>query len=247
MASSDPFVALVCARAAVPDSLQVLGERNSGTNFVQTVMKRNLALAPTRILGWKHGFPHMLAVPNRVLVVAVVRNPFDWSRSMHAKPWHAPAEMQRLEYSEFIRAPWESVVDRRDYFGLPEGDARLGAPLQLDRHPLTGAAFANIFEMRNAKLEALAGMARRGCHFAMLPFERFRADPEGTVAALAAAFDLAPPATFSPVRRRLGAKFKPKVADRPQTPAEIDPADRAFIRSAVNRQRESLFGYDLGG
>ncbi len=93
MASSDDFIALVRGPGPAPTGFEVLGERNSGTNFVKATMKRNLALEPSDLLGWKHGFPHMLAVPKRMLVVAVVRGALDWSRSMHAKPWHAPAEI----------------------------------------------------------------------------------------------------------------------------------------------------------
>lgn len=243
MASSDPFIACVRAPGPPPGIVQVLGERSSGTNVVQTAIKRNLGLAPSDLLGWKHGFPHMLAVPARMLVVAVVRDAFDWSLSMHAKPWHAAPRLQRMDYAQFIRAPWESRVDRRDYFGLDKGDPRIGAALQLDRHPLTGAAFGNIFEMRNAKVAALLGMANRGCNFAMLRLEAFREHPEDVLAALAARFELAPPADYRPVNRRLGARFATKVADRPATPNGIGADDRAFILSALDSGQESRLGY----
>lgn len=224
----------------------MLGERNSGTNYVRATLKRNLGLTATDLLGWKHGFPHMLAVPTRMLVVAVVRDPFDWSRSMHAKPWHAPKAMQRLTYSDFIRAPWQSVVDRHDYFGLEKGDARIGAPLQHDRHPLTGAAFDNIFEMRNAKVAALLGIANRGCHFAMLRFETVRDDPEGVLAEMAVAFGLEQPDTIRPLHRRLGARFVARVNDRPSPPAEIGATDRRFILRTLDRRQESRLGFELG-
>ena len=83
---------------------QVFGERSSGTNFIKRLIGRNTLLTPTEELGWKHGFPQMTAIPQDTLIVCVTRNAVDWASSMHAKPWHCPPEMQRLTFSDFIRA-----------------------------------------------------------------------------------------------------------------------------------------------
>lgn len=243
MASSDPFIALNRLEGPAPETFQVLGERSSGTNYVTTVLKRNLPLEPDEVLGWKHGFAQMLAVPRRMLVVAVVREAFAWTRSMHAKPWHVPEEMQRLSYSDFIRAPWKTTVDRHDYFALGKGDGRIGAPLQPDRDPITGRPFANLVALRNAKAAALLGFANRDCHFAMLRLEVLQADPEQVLGALAARFRLTPPAAFRPVTRRLGSRFAAKVDPRPAPPAEIGPEDRAFILSELDTGQEARLGY----
>lgn len=84
--------------------LQAFGERSSGTNFVKRLIGRNTPLSPTEELGWKHGFTQMTAESPNTLVVCVTRNAVDWAHSLHAKPWHCPPEMQRLAFSEFIRA-----------------------------------------------------------------------------------------------------------------------------------------------
>ena len=48
---------------------QVIGERSSGTNFIKRMLGRNTPLKATEDLGWKHGYPHMLAIPEDLLVV----------------------------------------------------------------------------------------------------------------------------------------------------------------------------------
>lgn len=223
---------------------QVMGERSSGTNFAKRILGRNTPLAPSEDLGWKHGFAQMIAVPADMVVVCMVRGAADWARSMHAKPWHCSAAMQALPFSDFIRAEWDTIVDRDRYF---EEAARLGLrgqPLQQDRDPVTGARFADIFALRQVKLAALLGYARRDCNVAILRMEELIADPEGTVAAFRDAFALpAPEGDFRGITKRLGSKFRPAVESRPATPERLSEADLAFLRSRVDISQEALLGY----
>ena len=134
--------------------INVLGERSSGTNFVKRLIGQNSALRPVELLGWKHGFPQAVAVPPDIAVVLCVRRAEDWARSMFAKPWHTSPDMQAMPFSDFLRAEWDTRLDKMRYFediGLP---AAQGQPLQLDRHPMTGARFENLFALRRAKSPA---------------------------------------------------------------------------------------------
>ncbi len=135
-----------------PKRVQVFGERASGTNFVKRLIGRNTALTPIEDLGWKHGFPQMIAVPEDVLVIAVVRDARAWALSMFARPWHTPPAMQRLDFPAFLRADYATIADRARYFPQIAAHGGLGQPLQADRHPLTGAVFPNILALRRAKL-----------------------------------------------------------------------------------------------
>lgn len=232
-------------RTGVPVTrFQVFGERSSGTNFAKRVLGRNTPLTPSEDLGWKHGFPQMIAVPADMVAVVTVRNAADWVRSMHAKPWHCSAVMQALPFSEFIRAEWDTLVDRDRYF---EEAARLGLtgqPLQQDRHPLTGARFADIFALRQAKLTAHLGFAARGCNVAILRMEDLTAAPEETVDAFLAAFALPPrDGAFRGIARRLGSKFRPAIEARPETPAALPAQDRAHLRARVDSAQEAALGY----
>ena len=226
---------------------QVVGERSSGTNLVKRLLGRNTDLKPTEALGWKHGFPHATAIPADLAVVICVRDPRAWALSMFAKPWHTPPTMQSLEFSDFIRAPWETIVDRDRYF---QDDAPLGItgqPLQHDRHPMTGGVFGNLFALRQAKLWGHLSYLNRGCTTILLRMEEVVADNESFLTKVRQGLSL--PASDAPLRgvhRRLGSKFKPSVPTRPEKPAGISAEDQAFMREHLNLPLEKGLGYDLG-
>lgn len=223
---------------------QVLGERSSGTNLLRRLMMRHSPLEASEVLGWKHGFPHMLAIPPDLVVLGIVRNAADWARSMHAKPWHTTPDMQRLDLSGFLRAPWTTIVDRARYFGGPSARPLVGQPLQHDRNPVTGAAFPNLFALRRAKLGALVGMFRRDCTMVLLRMEDMQSNPEAVLSEICAGLSLPAPKTpFAPIERRLGSKFKASVEFRPDTPAALSEDDMAFLKSQIDASQEAALGY----
>ena len=226
---------------------QVFGERSSGTNFVKRLIGRNTALTPIEDLGWKHGFPHMTAVPQDVAVICVTRNAVDWVGSMFTKPWHCTPAMQALPFDRFIRAEWDTIADRPRYFPQIESIGGRGAPLQLDRHPLTGRRFANIFDLRRHKLEGLISFAERGCCVTYVRLEAAQAMPETFLTDLRKGLGIpASDAPFRPVVKRLGARFKPSVPSRPGLPEAISTEDHAFMLTCLDRALEAKLGYDYG-
>lgn len=227
-----------------PTQYQVLGERGCGTNLVRKLIQRTWAIERIDSLCWKHGFPTMLAIPPRLLIVCVQRNAFDWATSLYKRPWHASHALQELDFSAFLRAEWDTRADRLTDFDAPEGLALKNQPLQHDRHPITGAPFANIFALRNAKAAALLGLRNRACDVAYVQLEAVQKDPETFIHAFGAALDLqGTPKGYSPVTRRLGNRFPAKVKDRPAPPADWSPQDRAFALSALDREVEAAWGY----
>ena len=227
-----------------PRQFQVLGERASGTNILRKLIEVNLPLDRVDSLGWKHGFPHMVAIPPDLLVLCVVRHAWDWVTSLYTRPWHAHPALQAMSFAQFIRSEWHSIVDRPgDFEELhPELNA-LGAPLQFDRHPITGLPFANVFALRNAKIAALRGMAHRNCNLVLLRSEDFLADPEAGIGRIADAFDLPRPQEFRNIGRRLGTRFRPSVEGRAPAPEFPDPSDAAFMLRALDLEQEAALGY----
>ncbi len=224
--------------------LQVFGERSSGTNFAKRLLGRNTPLKPTEVLGWKHGFPQMIAVPADMVVVCMVRRADDWVRSMHSKPWHTTPAMQRLEMSDFIRAEWDTIIDRDRYWDAAARLGLTGQPLQQDRDPTTGARFCEIFALRRAKLAALLGFAARDCNIVFARSEDVTNAPEAFVDRFRAAFGLPPrDGDFRGIARRLGSKFKPAVDLRPATPDRLNALDMAHLAARVDATQEASLGY----
>lgn len=223
---------------------QVIGERSSGTNFVKRLLGRNTDLKPTEDLGWKHGFPHMMAIPSDLAVIVVVRRADTWARSMFSKPWHTTPALQAMPFSEFIRAPWDTIIDRPRYFeGLvPEGG--VGQPLQHDRHPATGGRFETLFALRTAKLNAMLSLLGRDCTCAVLRMEDAQDQPKATLEALMSGLGATQPhAEYRPVVKRLGSKFKPAISDRPALPDRWSEEDMAHLHSSVDKDFEASLGY----
>ncbi len=228
-----------------PDMFQVMGERASATNFIRKTIQKNTDLFRTEGLGWKHGFPTMVAIPQNLLVVCAVRNAVDWALSMYTRPWHAHPDMQALGFSDFIRAPWNSIVDRQDDFEQMHAEVRTqGVALQLDRDPITGAMFPSLFALRRAKLNSLMGFWARGASVAFVRAEAVQADPEGMIDALRAGLAL-PPARkpFNPVKRRMGNRFMLSVPERAPTPEQMSSDDMAFLRATLDLEQEAALGY----
>lgn len=220
-----------------------MGERSSGTNFTTLLLSMNTPLTHTDLLGWKHGTPHAMLIPSDLVVVVSVRRADDWARSMFVKPWHTTAAMQDLEFSDFLRAPWDTVTDRHFKGKVPE--FQRAQPLQLDRDPMTGACYKNLFALRQGKLRAHLSYLNRDCHVCLVRIESVLENPEGFVVAFREAFGL-PPLTeeFRPVKKQLGAAFLPANVqqDRPR-PDRLSREDMAFLREQSDLALEAALGY----
>ncbi len=225
------------------EAFQVLGERGSGTNYVKRLIGRNTSLSPTNVLGWKHGFPHMLAVPRNVAVICVVRAADNWARSLYETPWHTTAHMQAMEFSDFIRAPWDTYIDKAKHFDTGFEPAMRGTPLQHDRDPLTGKRFPNVFALRQAKLLGLISMLHRGCTCVLVRMEDAQKQPEALLAKLTGALTIRQKAQFLPVVKRQGWRFKYLVDFHPPLPDAWSVEDYEYLKTNVDITLEAALGY----
>lgn len=226
---------------------QIFGERCSGTNFLEELLPLNFALSSFRNYGWKHGFPNMSAIAPDSLIVAVFREPLSWLTSMYRKPWHTTEELQKAAFSKFIRMEWKSVVDKRNYFRRYEADGRgedcVGQLLQLDRHPVTGAAFKNILRLRSSKAAGHLGFRRRECNCVLVRYEMAASRTEDLLDAIATAFNLPRKLPFRQVARHFGGGFRPKSKARAAIIDGLSEADRNYIAAELDWDIETSLGY----
>lgn len=233
-----------------PTMFQVLGERGSGTNFVRKLIDKNIALFRTEGLGWKHALPHSVGIPHDLLPIVVVRDARTWALSMHKRPWSSRPDLQVLGFSEFIRHPWEAIIDRPSDFEEIHHEMQVeGNILQFDRHPITGLPFENLFDLRRIKLASMLGLSNRGCNLAVVRFEAVMQDPGAFVNALRNQLSIAPnkKVVGDEIRlpnRRMGNNFKDSLkGQRPETPESFPQSDRDFLLEATDMTIETRLGY----
>lgn len=89
--------------------IKIYGERNSGTNFIERLCKRNLIHCEVLSgnynggSGWKHGRPRLKLFDSQflreVVFICVIRNLPDWLNSMYNRPYHI---LKRRTFTDFI-------------------------------------------------------------------------------------------------------------------------------------------------
>lgn len=118
----------------------ILGERHSGTKFLQEFISKTFSLEITYDYGFKHFFgfnnKQIISAYN-TLFIAIVRNPYDWIMAMKKIPHHIPSENQ-ASIDRLISKEWYSI------------DLN-GEEILKDRNYLTGNRYKNIFDLRYHK------------------------------------------------------------------------------------------------
>ena len=177
----------------------IFGERNSGTNYLRSVLEANLAIPFTQVYGFKHWFIKGLYPRSRpntttdneciksidqgahTLFILIIRNPFDWLAAMYARPYHIP-HASRTSLFDFIQAPYLSYE-----VNLPDnhGDDSL-SPWTIDTR--TGVYFIeesnNIISLRNLKNTHFNNLGVKVKYFWIIRLESLQSDIETMIHAL---------------------------------------------------------------
>lgn len=219
----------------------VRGERSCGTNYLQNLIRRHTTLKVLDI-GWKHGFYFKYDEPlhDQLLIFVVVRNWYDWTLSMYRKPWHASREVHSLEFSEFIRATWQTVYLRGT---AANGQRCAEIKLQDDLNPLSGRPFSNIYQLRNAKHNFLLGLQQRHSNVVYLQYEWLIGNEALLLEKLNETFSI-PISCFIPISTRFGSDYRAFPAiTRPPSPDAICLDDLGFIDGVLDWSTEGAIGY----
>jgi len=139
----------------------IFGERHSGTNLLEKVM-RSYGLPLTYNIGaggepahFKHWFGHDMDVIRNnkdTLFIGIVRNPYDWIMAMFKKPYHVKKEITK-DFESFITKEWSSWHDN-----FPRGHEYYWKEILRDRNPISGERYENIFQLRAVKNKYLSNL-----------------------------------------------------------------------------------------
>ena len=125
----------------------IYGERCSGTNYLERIIKDNFDIKITWEYGLKHFFGfNDLTNSNDTLFICIVRNPVDWLNSLYRKQYHIARHL-RHSIDDFLNKEFYSFNDDAGSVG------RDGSEFIHDRNIYSGERYKNIFEMRHTKIK----------------------------------------------------------------------------------------------
>lgn len=234
----------------------ILGERCSGTHFLQHAILKHFAISYKK--GEKHFFGNKefrdamppdtpldsLALhekqmreidqipPEELLVFALVREPVEWVDSFFKRKHHVP-KCNREPFQHFVSCEFYSVYE--------EGPKK-GEEILEDRNWETKQRYKNLFELRKWKCRyMLDELPKRYPHCVFLKYEDLRDNYEPTLERIQTQFQLQRKTeTYEPIRKYKGtynALYEKK-------PVLLTAEEQQYIWKNVDAEQERRMGYN---
>jgi hypothetical protein len=162
-----------------------MGERNSGTHFLQYALQFNFQMQYCRQTRHFFGHNDKVDFPSETLdtmiYFSIVREPIEWIDSLFKRLHHIPPE-NKVNIDAFLNNEWYSIYE--------EGENN-GKEIMEDRNLLTGERYKNIFEMRNVKTNYLLNEVKKKVkHYYFIKYDDLLHDYENTLNKIASKFRL---------------------------------------------------------
>jgi hypothetical protein len=142
----------------------ILGERCSGTNFLEEAMINNFNVTYTAKYGNKHFFcfnqyENDKQLTNNTLFIGIIRNPIYWLNSFSKELYHIP-DINKKNLSTFLFNDFYSVEDENNNNNnnnnfIINSYKKKNKINMKDLNYITGTKYKNIFEMRKIKNDFL--------------------------------------------------------------------------------------------
>lgn len=228
----------------------ILGERCSGTNFLERSMKENFVLESSDKYTHKHFFGfNTFEDSDDTLFIGIVRDPHRWANSFFKRQWHLPRKFrnkhvflnQKFHSGSYMGIyPW-----KKHKYTFPEIRSVIGKgpALHVDTHIHTHEIYKDIFELRKVKLEFLIKeMPTKVKHYIFIRYEDLNSNFERTMNMIRDNFNLKTsnkyPYKETKYKMRNDADFKENL-DFKISPDEIYKSPRLDIKT------ENLAGYNI--
>lgn len=153
----------------------IKGERCSGTNYLEKLIKTNLCINPSETSEWKHGYFSLSATDSfgksiDYLTLVIFRDVFDWLKSFYLTPHHlegakAASWRNKPTFSEFIRREVKMIDDQNNYKNM-------------DKHPFSLENPKNLLELRKWKTENWLNYKKLEKPVCYLKYEDLSENPE---------------------------------------------------------------------
>ena len=137
--------------------VQIYGERCSGTNYLENLLKINFDIDITWEYGWKHFFgfnDDKYINSDDTLFICIVRDIYDWINSFYRELHHLPLKyMIDLSHNDKI-----NIFLNNEFYSIDDnnpGKIDFDKEIMEDRNIYTNLRYKNIFELRHIKLKYL--------------------------------------------------------------------------------------------
>lgn len=145
----------------------IMGERCSGTNYLEQLITENFNISITWKYGWKHffGFYDFKGSEDEdeTLFIGITRHPIEWIDSFFKIQHHI--KNAPLPINKFLYEPVISINDN-------------GTLIQEDYNYLNNKPYKNIFELRYLKNEYLLNiMPKKVKNYKLIQYELIRDNP----------------------------------------------------------------------
>uniref|UniRef100_A0A6C0ITR2 Sulfotransferase domain-containing protein n=1 Tax=viral metagenome TaxID=1070528 RepID=A0A6C0ITR2_9ZZZZ len=215
----------------------IFGERCSGTNFLENVIKENFGLEITFKYAWKHFFCNSdLSNSDETLFIGIVRNPIYWLNSLYKDKHHIPVEnLQSIQHFLFNKA-----------YSVCEATSPRPRVLKNDFNYVTNKPYKNIFEMRRFKNRFLTDiMPTKVKNYILINYEALTKHYEYTLNKIQSSFNL-PFKNPNAIIKVNKYKKETKRKFVSQKKIELDTSTLVTIWKNLDVAQENSLGYYIG-
>jgi len=177
----------------------ILGERCSGTNYIEKLISKNFDITYTNKYGYKdynnenahkHFFrfseDYSKSDTDQCLFICIIRDPYEWIGSLYCKRYHLNPRMFTDKWNTYLTHAFYSVYDNPRFNEELYGKERMG-----DRHIYTNKRYKNIFEARSTKAKfMLYDFPKLVKHCVILRYEDVRDGYEDVLDNLCSVYNL---------------------------------------------------------
>jgi hypothetical protein len=235
----------------------ILGERCSGTNFLEELITHNFHLLYTTEHGSKHFFcfeDYTNKNTDDTLFIGIIRNPIYWLNSFSKEQYHVP-EHNRKNLTSFLFNEFYSVRDEIDTTIQPRDSNIFTMNNKFYTHQykmntndlnyITGKKYKNIFELRKLKNDYLINiMPTKVDNYVLINYEDLLFNMEITLNTIKQKFNLVQRnSSFVPVQKYKKSDTYKFVTQRQVT---FSPDVVKMIWHNLDVIQENNLGYFMG-
>jgi len=223
--------------------VKIIGERVSGTCFLDNLVTKNTPLTVNPDFGHKHFFQDIESIKRKktdhILFIYITRDIIEWLQSFMQSTYHSSEPIRSCkDFSEFIKYEWSCIYD--ETFGIKPLNKLYKKEMMNERDPETKKRFQNVIKMRTSKIQhslLIGGLVENFVH---VRYEDVRDEPELFLETICKMFQIPQNIEYTPIEN---VKGKGSIKYVRKTYPQIKEEDLKYIISEMDEETEKKIGY----